>query len=87
MVFPGKIKVYSNYYASVDVWGNSHQFYLLLWCLHRLPLVVLDLLQLIKLGSDVIDGELQQVPESSQVLRCGSGHGTGVLKREQEYKI
>ncbi|KAG7239700.1 hypothetical protein INR49_028636 [Caranx melampygus] len=49
---------------------------------YRLPLVALDLLQLIKLGSDVIDGKLQEVPESSQVLRCGSGHGTGVLKRQ-----
>lgn len=52
---------------------------LLLWALHWLPLVALDLLQLIKLGSDVVDGELKEVPESSQVLRCGSGHGAGVL--------
>ncbi|TNN49172.1 hypothetical protein EYF80_040635 [Liparis tanakae] len=47
-----------------------------------LPLVALDLLQLVKLGSDVIDGKLEEVPESSQVLRCGSGHGAGVLRRQ-----
>lgn len=65
----------------------SYQFYLLLWALHQLPLVALDLLQLIKLGSDVIDGKLQEVPESSQVLRCGSGHGTGVLKRHMSTNL
>lgn len=57
---------------------------LFLWAFHQLPLVVLDLMQLVKLGSDVIDGQLQEVPESSQVLRCGSGHGTGVLSRQRQ---
>ncbi|KAF3850084.1 hypothetical protein F7725_019803 [Dissostichus mawsoni] len=61
----------------------KHNLYLLLWALHQLPAVALDQLQLIKLGSDVIDGELQEVPEPSQVLRGGSGHGTGVLKKQQ----
>lgn len=62
---------------------KHHQLHLLLRTLHQLPLVALDLLQLVKLGSDVIDGELQEVPETSQVLRCGSGHGTGVLETER----
>lgn len=57
---------------------------LFLWAFHQLPLVVLDLMQLVKLSSDVIDGKLQEVPESSQVLGCGSGHGTGVLGRQQK---
>lgn len=72
----------TNFYECVDDRENSYQLYLLLWALHQLPLVALNLLQLIKLGSDVINGKLQEVPESSQVLRCGSGHGTGVLKRQ-----
>lgn len=57
--------------------------HLLLWALNRLPVVVLDMLKLVKLHTDVINGELQQVPEPSQVLRGGSRHGTGVLVEEQ----
>lgn len=56
----------------------THPF---LWALlHGPPVVVLYLLQLVKLGGDVINGQLQEVPESSQVLRGGAGHGTGVLR-------
>lgn len=54
--------------------------HLFLWAIYRPPVVVLDLLQLVKFYGDVIDGELQQVPEPSQVLRGGSRHGTGVLR-------
>lgn len=53
--------------------------HLLLWALYGPPVVVLDLLQLVKLHGDVVDGELQKVPEPSQVLRGGPRHGTGVL--------
>lgn len=53
--------------------------HLLLWAIYRPPVVVLDLLQLVKFYGDVIDGELQQVPEPGQVLRGGSRHSTGVL--------
>lgn len=55
---------------------NPH---LLLWTVYEPPAVVLDLLQLVKLHGDIVDGELQQVPEASQVLGGGPGHGTGVL--------
>lgn len=50
------------------------------------PVVALDLLQLVELGGDVVDGELQQVPESSQVLRGGPRHGTWVLQQSQAFK-
>lgn len=62
----------------------SETTHLLLWAVSGPPVVVLDLLKLVKFYSDVIDGELQQVPEPSKVLRGGSRHGTGVLKEEQE---
>lgn len=57
-------------------YGNSH---LLLRTVYEPPAVVLDLLQLVKLHGDVVDGELQQVPEARQVLGGGPRHGTGVL--------
>lgn len=50
------------------------------------PVVALDLLQLVELGGDVVDGELQQVPESSQVLRGGPRHGTWVLHQLEAFK-
>lgn len=53
--------------------------HLLLWAVNRPPVVVLDLLQLVKLHGDVVDGELQQIPEPGQVLRGGPRHGAGVL--------
>lgn len=57
-------------------YGGPH---LLLRTVYEPPVVVLDLLQLVKLHSDVVDGELQQVPEASQVLGGGPRHGAGVL--------
>lgn len=57
----------------------------------RLPLVGLEVVELIELEADVLDGELQQVPETGQVLggRPGAGvhilssGGTGRGRREQ----
>lgn len=64
--------------TAVGLWryGDAH---LLLRTVYEPPVVVLDLLQLVKLHGDVVDGELQQVPEASQVLGGGPRHGTGVL--------
>lgn len=38
---------------------------------HGLPVTGLEMVELIELETDVLDGELQQVPETSQVLGCG----------------
>lgn len=59
---------------------HSRNAHLLLWTVYEPPAVVLDLLQLVKLHGDVVDGELQQVPEASQVLGGGPRHCTGVLE-------
>lgn len=59
---------------------QRRSIYLLLWTVYGPPVVVLDLLQLVKLHGDVVNGELQQVPEPSQVLRGGPRHGTGILR-------
>lgn len=56
--------------------------YLLFWAVNWSPVVVLYLLQLVKLHVDVVNGELKQVPEPSQVLRGGSRHGARVLGRK-----
>lgn len=62
------------------IWNQDKDNHnLLLWTLNEPPVVVLDLLQLVKLHGDVVNGELQQVPEASQVLRGGPWHGTRVL--------
>lgn len=37
------------------------------------------MVELIKLEADVLDGELQQVPETSQVLGCGPWVGIHIL--------
>lgn len=42
----------------------------------RLPLVGLEVVELVEFEADVLDGELQQVPETGQVL--GGGPGAGV---------
>lgn len=36
-----------------------------------LPVIGLEMVELVELETDVLDGELQQVPETSQVLGCG----------------
>lgn len=69
---------------STTLISPSRTPHLLLWTVYEPPAVVLDLLQLVKLHGDVIDGELQQVPEASQVLRGGPRHGTGVLRDIRE---
>lgn len=57
--------------------------YLLFWAVNRPPVVVLDLLQLVKLHAYVVNGQLQQVPEPSQVLRGGSWHSARVLGKNE----
>lgn len=45
----------------------------------RLPLVGLEVVELVELEADVLDGELQQVPETGQVLGGGPGAGVHIL--------
>ncbi len=42
------------------------------------------MVELIELEADVLDGELQQVPETSQVLGCGPRVGIHILTEEGE---
>lgn len=51
----------------------------LLGGLHQLPAVGLEVVEFIKLHADVLDGQLQQVPEPCQVLGCGVWVGIRVL--------
>lgn len=44
-----------------------------------LPVVGFEVVELIELETDVLDGELQQVPETSQVLGTGPWVGTHIL--------
>lgn len=55
------------------------QNYLSFGRLYYLPVVELQLVQLVELHADVLDGELQHVPVARQVLGRGSRHGAGVL--------
>lgn len=47
--------------------------------LHDLPPVGLELLELPKLHADILNGELQEVPEASQVLEGGHRECVGIL--------
>lgn len=51
----------------------------LLGGLHQLPAVGLEVVELIELHADVLNGQLQQVPEPCQVLGCWTGVGIRVL--------
>ena len=48
---------------------------------HGLPVIGLEVVELIELEADVLDGELQQVPETSQVLGCGPRVGIHILNK------
>ena len=50
----------------------------------RLPVIGLEVVQLVKFEADVLDRELQQVPETSQVLSCGPRVGIHILQGEVE---
>lgn len=54
--------------------------HLSLRCLCQLPAVSFEVVQLVKLHADVFNGQLEEVPKSSQVLGCGSGVGVRVLE-------
>ena len=56
------------------------QSYLLVLLLRELPVVDFELVELIKLQADVLYGELEQVPEASQVLSRGTRVGIHVLR-------
>lgn len=47
--------------------------------LHDLPPIGLELLELPKLHADILNGELQEVPEASQVLEGGHRECVGIL--------
>lgn len=50
---------------------------------HGLPVIGLEMVELIELEADVLDGELQQVPETSQVLGCGPRVGVHILTKRR----
>lgn len=50
----------------------------------RLPAVGFELVQLVELEADVLDGQLQHVPEARQVLGGGPGVRVQVLPRKTE---
>ena len=45
----------------------------------RLPVVGLEVVKLVELEADVLDGELEQVPEACQVLGAGPRVGAHIL--------
>lgn len=48
---------------------------------HVLPVVGFKVVELIELEADVLDGELQQIPETSQVLGRGPWVGVHILHK------
>ena len=63
--------------------GSGCLFYLSLRGVQVLPAVGLQLVQLVKFQADVLDGQLEHVPETSQVLRDGPRLGVGLLVTDQ----
>ena len=59
--------------------GDAAGAYLPLRGLNHLPVAELQLVQLVELHADVLNGELQHVPVAGQILGGGPGHGAGVL--------
>lgn len=59
----------------------------LLGGLHQLPAVGLEVVELVKLHADVLDGQLQQVPEPGQVLGSGTRVGVRVLCVGEQIRI
>lgn len=47
----------------------------------RSPVVCSELVELIKLEADVLDGELKHVPEAGEVGGHGTRVGVGILSR------
>lgn len=54
--------------------------------LQEFPAVGLELLQLQELEGHILDRELQEVPETRQVLEGGHGERSGVLQRKETEK-
>lgn len=52
--------------------------------LHDLPPIGLELLELPKLHADILNGELQEVPEASQVLEGGHRECVGILWEQRD---
>lgn len=52
-----------------------------------LPVAGLELVELVEFEADVLDGELQQVPEACQVLGCGPQVGVHILKGGRKEKM
>lgn len=49
-----------------------------------MPVIGLEVVELIKLEADVLDGELQHVPKTSQVLGRGPRVGIHILRTKEE---
>lgn len=61
------------------------RLYLSLRRIQKSPVVGFQLVQLIKLQTDVLNRQLQHIPESSQILRHGPRVGVWVLSEETKF--
>lgn len=68
-VLPGQYK-YVEFPTPAGGQGLSARQYLPVRRLDKLPVVGLQVVELVELHADVLDGQLEQVPEAGQVL-CG----------------
>lgn len=59
--------------------GDAAGAYLPLRGLDHLPVAEFQLVQLVELHADVLNGQLQHVPVAGQILGSGPGHSAGVL--------
>lgn len=64
---------------SNGLWITSSSRYLSLRWVEGSPVVGLELVELVELQADVLDGELQHVPEAGQILSHGPRVSIGVL--------
>lgn len=66
-----------------DYSARDPRLHLNFWWGQRFPVVGLELVELVKLQADVLDGQLEHVPEACQVLGDGPRVRLWVLTQQQ----
>lgn len=74
--------------------ANEHEYlawnrrlHLNFWWGQRFPVVGLELVEFVKLQADVLDGQLEHVPEAGQVLGDGPRVRVWVLTRQKHTRV